>query len=160
MRFSSGDFKATFEAAVNELINEYIEDRTARMCAIQALTDEYVIATGERPDPAQLERLTDYVLREEILDDHPDKLTRQEYPFFSERQLMRRHTKERPLKVAEEVGTDGRDYRIPKRRKRSYRENLFVDKNAQIRNTERKRRYREFTRVQPVKTYRLNNENK
>ena len=49
-----------------------------------------------------------------------------------------------PLKVAEEVGTDGRNYRIPSRRKRGRYENMLVDKYARSRNQRRRRAYNAF----------------
>lgn len=157
MRFNpTEDYKAEFEAAVNELINEYIEDRTARMCAIQALTDEYVIATGERPDPAQLERLTDYVLREELTDMRKNKARVEEYPIFSDWQLRKRRNEERSITFAEEYGTDGRNYKVPHRRQRNTYENIYIDRHAKSRNKERRKRYRESTRPGEIITYNIN----
>lgn len=148
------DYKAQFEAAVNDLISDCIEERTARMCSIQALTDEYVIATGERPDPAQLERLTDYILREEITSKLSNKATT-EYPFLSERQLMTRRNEERSIKYAEEYGSDGRNYRSPKRRQRNTYESIVIDRIAKSRNKERRKKYREATKSGEVKVYKI-----
>lgn len=149
-----GDYKAAFEAAVSELIEEDIRDRAERMQAIDALIDEYINATGETPDAKQIERLTDYILREELFDSSPDKITREEYPILSERQLRRRRSMEVPLEsVAEYIGDDGKIHRAPKRRKRTLKENLFMDEAVKSRNKERRRKYAEFTRPGPVKTY-------
>lgn len=148
------DYKAQFEAAVNELINECIENRTDRISAIQSLTDEYVLATGERPDPAQLERLTDYILREEITSQLSNKASA-EYPFLSERQLMTRRNEERSIKYAEEYGSDGRNYRTPKRRRRNIYESIIIDRNAKSRNKERRKKYREATKPGEIETYRI-----
>ncbi|MCD9024337.1 hypothetical protein [Cohnella silvisoli] len=140
------------------------DDRTKRMVLIERIADDYVRAhadvnqaaidtwvergcKGERPaslplDGALLDRLTDAVLNEEITDPNPYKVSHEDYPFFSDRQLDLRRDRETSLKAAEETGTDGRDYRIPKRRKRTGYENRFVDANAKIRNTERAARYK------------------
>src|SRR5690606_6905510 len=100
------DYKKAFEEAVNEIIDKNIEDRTERIRAIDALIDEYVDAIGSAPDPVQLERLSNYILREELYDTYPDKVSRDEYPILSERQLARRMSGEAPLKLAEEVATE------------------------------------------------------
>lgn len=154
MRFNpKGDYKAEFEREVNEIIDQNIEDRQERIKAIGALVDYYMLYIGEAPDPVQLERLADYILREELNNTHPDKVAREEYPIFSNRQILRRRSGEVPLKVAEEVGTDGRDYKLPTRRKRSTRERWKIDKETKSRNKERRRRYAEYRRPGPVKTY-------
>lgn len=153
-RFKHGtDYKAAFERAVNELIDKNIEDRAARMRAIDDLINEYVNVIGTAPDPVQLERLANYILREELYDTYPDKVTREEYPILSERQLQRRRSVEVPLKLAEEIGTDGRNYKIPKRRKRTINENIWMDKKTKSRNKERRKKYAEYTRPGPIKTY-------
>lgn len=149
------DYKTQFSEDAAALIASNIADRTERMAAVQALIDRYIEANGEVPDRAQLERLTDYILREELTDRHPDKITRNEYPFMSTWQLELRHDRETSLKVAEETGTDGRDYRVPKRRKRSTYENIHVDQAAKIRNKERADRYKRDTSASPVTSYNL-----
>jgi len=165
-RFKHGtDYKAEFERAVNEIIDKNIEDRTERIRAIDALIDEYVDAIGSAPDPKQLERLADYILREELTDSSKDKVSREEYPILSEWQLARRtsgkHQRkedaviEVSLSAAKYIATDGRDYRYPKRRKRTVQEMLFIDENAKIRNKERRRKYKEFTKPSKVKVYNL-----
>ncbi|SMO91941.1 hypothetical protein [Melghirimyces algeriensis] len=158
MRFNpTEDYKAQFETIVNEIINECIEDRTDRMRAIQALADEYVLSIGERPDPIQLERLTNYILREEITSQLSNK-TSTEYPFLSERQLMTRRNGERSIKCAEEYGSDGRNYKTPKRRKWNTYESIVIDRNAKIRNKERRKKYRKATKPGLVETYNLHEE--
>lgn len=154
------DYKKAFEEAVNEIIDKNIEDRTERIRAIDALIDEYVDAIGSAPDPKQLERLADYILREELLDRNPHKVRKTEYPIFTEAQLKRRRNREAPDEAMECVGIDGRDYRTPTRRKRSIKELMFIDKQAKSRNKERRRKYREFTKPGEVKTYFLDNTNK
>ena len=68
-------------------------------------------AVGELPEPKQLERLADLLLYEELSNTHPDKMAREEYPIMSEHQLSRRHSGEVSMKVAEEYGSDRRNYK-------------------------------------------------
>lgn len=63
MRFGRGTaYKEAFIDAVNELyaVGGTVEQRIA---AVQALTDEYVDQTGERPDIVQLDRLATWILK-------------------------------------------------------------------------------------------------
>lgn len=145
--------RIAFNEAVTELIAENITDRSERIKAVEALTDAYVDSTGEAPEPLQLERLTDYLLLEELNNNYSDKVTQTEYPFFSERQLDRRHKKETTVKAAEYIGMDGRNHKAGKRRKRNKWETSFIDKNAKIRNAERKVQYRKDTAHGQVFTY-------
>ena len=155
-RFKLGtDYKKAFETAVNELINRNIGDRNERIRDIDDLINEYVYAVGSAPDPIQLERLANYILREELTDPNPYKVSHNEYPVMSEWQLEKRKGREYSLKLAEEVGTDGKNYAPPKRRKRTAKENWLIDKRAQSRNKERRRKYREFTKPGEVITYNL-----
>jgi hypothetical protein len=133
--------------------------REVRIGKINSLIEEYFGKTGEMPDTVALERLADLVLYEELTDDDRMKVRNNEYPFLSETQLARRqeglHARggtsgEVPLSAADSVGSDGKSYGIPTRRERNKRENRFVDKEAKIRNKERKHNYTEFTKVQPV----------
>ena len=134
---------------------ETLANRQLRIQIIENLTDCYIEATSERPDPKQLERLTDAILNEELTDRHPDKITRTEYPFMSDWQMDTRHDGEASETGAESIGTDGRNHRKPVRRKRSTSEGIYVDKIAKMRNKERKERYVEFTKVQPVKRWNM-----
>lgn len=95
--------------------------REQRFKAIEALTDEYVKATGKRPEPTQLDRLATLCLYEEVTDPHPDKMTRDEYPIMSDSQREEREKDEVSLTWAESVGTDGRDYA---KQTREYRRKL------------------------------------
>lgn len=121
------DFKTAFKEAVDELVAEGPDlTRTQRIDRVAQLTDAYVIQTGERPDTSQLHRLADVILREELSDPHPDRITRNEYPIMSDRMLGRRTTGaerrrkqdgtvtvEVPFEHASNVATDGRDYTQP-----------------------------------------------
>ncbi|MEV2286830.1 hypothetical protein ABNC35_19655 [Paenibacillus larvae] len=145
--------RIAFCEAVTDLIEKNISDRSERISAVEALTDAYVDSTGETPEPLQLERLADCLLLEELNNNYSDKVTQTEYPFFSERQLDRRHKKETTVKAAEYIGMDGRNHKAGKRRKRNKWETSFIDKNAKIRNAERKAQYRKDTAPGTISTY-------
>jgi hypothetical protein len=156
------DYKAVLHEEITKLQRSTKRGeipREARIVKIEELTERYYEKTGEMPDGVALERLADLCLYEELTDDDRMKVRNNEYPFLSETQLARRqeglHARggtsgEVPLAAAESVGTDGRSYGIPTRRERNSRENRFVDKEARSRNKERKHKYAEFTKVQPV----------
>ncbi|WP_255289106.1 hypothetical protein [Bacillus cereus] len=57
------------------------------------------------------------------------------------------------MKVAEEYGVDRRNYKPPVRRKRTRKETWRIDREAKSRNEERRKAYREFTRVRAVIVY-------
>lgn len=148
--------KENFNDAVTELIASGIEDRTQRMTAIEKLTSTYYDQTGECPDAYELERLTDYILREELTDMHPDKVTNTEYPFFSASQLALRLERETSEKAAEEYGADRKNYGEPTRRRRSRYEMWHVDHYAKGRNKQRAEQYARDTAPSPIITYNLN----
>ncbi|UMR33968.1 hypothetical protein MJ749_14815 [Paenibacillus polymyxa] len=150
------NYKEDFADKVTETIELNIEDRTKRMVAVGELIDTYVEAHGVSPDEAQLDRLSDYILREELTNTDRMKTRKEEYPFLSERQFERRRENEVPLEVAEEYAVDGRNYRLPKRRKRSTKELIYVDENARIRNELRAKRYKRDTSPGALMTYNLN----
>jgi hypothetical protein len=129
------DFKNEFKHYVNVLFMDakkgFLDDRQARMKKIDSLIESYIAATGQRPDIVQLDRLATLCLREELTDRHPDKMSREEFPIMSDEQYVRRKTGlnrkkdgrgiiETSFKLAEEYGTDGRNYRRPKRKKREW----------------------------------------
>ncbi|WP_145412485.1 hypothetical protein [Paenibacillus xylanexedens] len=149
------NYKAKFADKVTEIVGLGIEDRTERMAAVSALIDSYVAVHGVSPDAAQLDRLSDYILREELTNTDRMKSRNEEYPFLSERQFERRRENEVPLEVAEEYGADGRNYRVPKRRKRSTKELIHVDEHARIHNELRAKRYKRDTSPGEVVTYNL-----
>lgn len=174
------DYKTQFNEDTTALIATNIADRTERMAAVQALIDRYVEAKGSVPDRAQLERLTDYVLREELTDPDPYKSEHNEYPILSEIQLARRREGRRgsantnvrgetPIKFDGDdentsdkhsgtgvyLASDGRDYRKPIRRTRSKSELIYVDEHAKIRNKQRAEQYKRDTAAGPIERYNL-----
>src|SRR5690625_821373 len=48
-----------------------------------ALIEQYVEATGNRPPSSVLSRLATYILLDTLTDSHPDKMSREEYPIMS-----------------------------------------------------------------------------
>ncbi|KQL18842.1 hypothetical protein [Cytobacillus solani] len=152
-----------FNAKIDELWSQTKAGnlpREERFVAIERLTDRYITATGKRPDPSQLDRLATLCLYEEVTDDRPDKMTLEEYPIMSDEQYarrtegkhVRRHGKdgkllpnktEIPLNAAFDYGTDGKNYRTPKRRPLSTDEASRADAKL-TRNKERRRKYNEF----------------
>lgn len=101
-RFALGsDYKTEFIGAVTELLALEMPIQW-RMKAVGDLSDAYVEQTGERPDGRQIERLTDYILKDELTDPHADKVTNNEYPILSVVQLSRRTGRE--LSSGELVG--------------------------------------------------------
>lgn len=132
---------------------------------------KYAVEEGEKrggvplmlADSKLLERMNYWLLYEDYTDRTPHKSRHSEYPFMSETQLARRmngkHGRggesigETALEGACHIAMDGKDYRVPKRRELSDYELAFRDKNMRIRNAERRKVYREFTKVQPVRCY-------
>lgn len=155
-------------AQFNEKINELWAQtkagnlpRPLRFETIEALTEEYYAANGKMPDAGVLDRLATLCLYEEVTDPHPDKMARDEYPIMSDDQYARRtegkHVKkgafpkgEVSLGAISNYGTDNHDHKPPIRAKRTVAEYLHVDYANKSRNKERQRKYREFTKVQPV----------
>jgi hypothetical protein len=104
-----------------------------------------------------LERLSELVLHEENTDMDRMKSKLGDYPFLTKTQLARRkegkHKRkedfsfiEVPLAVAGNVGTDGRDYNYPIKRKRSERECTFVNEKARSNNRLVRKKYEAFIR--------------
>jgi len=92
--------------------------RRERMLLVRETVEVYVVQTGQKPDAGQLGRLTDYILHEELSDRNLYKVRHNEYPILSVRQFKTRRKRESSLKLAEERGSDGRNYAPPVPRKR------------------------------------------
>jgi hypothetical protein len=169
MSENNGTYKTQLHEVITEMqraTKQGALPRELRLVKIEKLTEEYFAKTGEMPDAIALERLSDLCLYEELTDSDRMKVRNNEYPFLSETQMARRqeglHARggtsgEVPLSAADSLGSDGRNYGIPTRRERNSRENRFVDKEAKIRNKERKQKYMEFTKVQPVIIRKISN---
>lgn len=130
-----------FSAMVDELIDAKIPDRQVRIKAIDELIEDYFKVLGRMPEGAVLNRLTNEILREELTDTRKNKVQTEEYPFLSETQVRRRTegvhqrivegkppTGEiRNLSRIQNIGTDGKDYRKPTRKKLSIEDMLYID---------------------------------
>lgn len=149
----------TFTNNYNEELAQYIDGlftqdkavklpRETRLLASDSLVESYVKHTGSRPPSAQLGRLATLILRDELADPHPDKMSREEYPILSEEQHSRRqagkHKRgeggmrgEVSLKAAYAVAIDGRDYKVPTRRIKSDTENDYIEAMRDKRRKER-----------------------
>lgn len=142
----------------NEQFNEAITElwalskagllpRVERFQAIESLTERYYSANDKVPEMEQLDRLATLCLYEEVTDRNEHKIAHNDYPIMSERQQERRNGDEVSFSAVADYGTDGKSYRTPKRKK------FPANVEKQSRNAERHRKYREFTKVQPVKVY-------
>lgn len=160
------DYKTSFVHAATCLIDAKIEDRDERMAAVQALIDEYVTEVEERPDGGVIERLTDYILREELTDDDPYKIVHNEYPFLSRMQLERRQFGQRGAQRSNITGEASLDsfhsydsnsvnQRLPVRRKLRVYEQLLIDQNTKIRNDARAAQYKRDTSSGQLVKYNL-----
>ncbi|WP_163530955.1 hypothetical protein [Halobacillus ihumii] len=97
--FSNSSFKEVFETQVNKLIALQIEKDVPppiqwRIYACDCMISAYVNQTGETPDGRQVHRLANWLLLDELADNHPDKVTREEFPIMTKRQLRTRYTRE------------------------------------------------------------------
>lgn len=92
-------FNGSDKDSLNSFINQLCLDassapRKDRIRLIKMITDKYVSETGERMDNRSLEELGTLLLREELMDKHPDKMSRVEYPIMSDHQYKRRLSSE------------------------------------------------------------------
>jgi hypothetical protein len=133
--------------------------REPRLSRIDDLIEDYFFFTnGEMPDAVALERLADLVLYEELFNPSLTKMQDEEYPIMSERQFDRRQSAEIATGTRmDNNAADGQKHITPTRRNRTDYENLWMDKRAKSLNKERKRKYTEFTKVQPVVIRKMSN---
>lgn len=66
-----------------------------RIQIIVAITDAYIDQTGKIPEGVQIQRLGNWLLLEDLTNNHPDKVTREDYPVLTKRQLRTRYRRER-----------------------------------------------------------------
>ena len=84
-----------FEERVMELSKQSSHiSQSKRNKIVHELLESFFNYIGEYPKPALLTMLSDYILFDLLKDNHPDKVTREEYPILSERQLQRRTIKQ------------------------------------------------------------------
>jgi hypothetical protein len=65
-----------------------------RTLVIEQLLDFYINRFGEVPKGNQIQRLANWLLLENLKNAHPDKVTREEYPIMTKRQLKARYRRE------------------------------------------------------------------
>lgn len=112
---------------------------------------EEILAEDNKADA---NRLADVLLYDKLFNPSLTKMSDEEYPIMSERQFDRRQNAEFTTgDRLDQNAADGQVHLRPTRRNRSDYENRFVDKKAKIRNAERKKRYKEFTKVQSVNVW-------
>lgn len=150
-----GDYQAAFSDEISYIIDQNIQDRTKRIDVLRELIDSYVVNLENKPNGKQLEQLTDHILKEELTDPNPYKISHNMYPFMSDSQFDLRRNRETSLKIAEETGTDGCNYRLPKRRQRTKYDNQYVDMIAKGRNQARQQQYQQDTSVGIIQSYNL-----
>lgn len=135
-----------FRLEANKLIRKGIADRAERMAAVSALIDIYVEKSGDSPDSSITDKLTDYLLHEELTDFDPNKVSRDSYPVFSENQKRLRSQREVSLSyVNKSVSSDNVDivfYDTPELRLK-----YEIDREVA--------RYNEINRSQPVFTRKM-----
>lgn len=90
-------------------------DRDTRIAFSDQLVERYFRINDKIPPVSVLDRLATLILQDELADKHPDKMTRNEYPLMSDSQADERYKVERSLKAAQDVATDGADYRVRNR---------------------------------------------
>lgn len=89
----TANYKADMHRHIDDLFTDakvLNTDRQSRIKESDALVESYFAHCGLVPDGVPLERLATLILREELTDSHPDKVTRTAYPILSEDQLERR----------------------------------------------------------------------
>src|SRR5690625_4544298 len=75
---------------ITELFDEYYSAEKGakpapnkRIGSADALIEDYIEQHGKRPPASVLSRLATYVLLDTLSDNHPDKMSREEYPIMS-----------------------------------------------------------------------------
>lgn len=149
------NFKQQFRDEVEKAIFNVIEDRAERIEFVGKMIDSYVRDTGESPPEDCLNDLSEYILREEILDPHPDKMTRNEYPILSARQESTRRDKEYSFSLSDTYDSTGENKAKPVRRRRTAKEWRNVDASSRETNRARDAIYKRDTSPGAVVTYNL-----
>lgn len=58
----TGDFKTKFNRATTRIVRQDNEDFAAKNRIVQEVTDAYLVATGERPEPRELDELSSWLI--------------------------------------------------------------------------------------------------
>lgn len=70
-----------------------------RRTIIDALFDAYIEQTNEVPPGNQVQRLGNWMMVEHLTDPRPDKVTKEDNPVMTKRQLRTRHMREYPSDI-------------------------------------------------------------
>ncbi|RDV27764.1 hypothetical protein [Lysinibacillus capsici] len=87
-------------------------NRQNRIEYVAKLTERYFLQHEKMPATHVLDRMATLILQDELADIDRMKMRNTEYPLLSETQELYRKKDERSLKAAQDVATDGVDYRI------------------------------------------------
>ncbi|MBC9785930.1 hypothetical protein H1S01_15700 [Heliobacterium chlorum] len=122
-RFLPGtDYERAFKEEVTQLVKRDMPLRW-RNQEVEDLTEAYFEQSRKVPDSLQLFWLANYILRDDLKDRCPDKLTRTDFPFLSKGQTKLRMNRERPTGDMGYVPSTGRKPRIkPKKYRHMQRE--------------------------------------
>lgn len=90
--------RQAFDQEVNQIIRSNFP-LSMRKEKINSLIQKYMNRTGNRPDSWQLYRLANCLLREELKNKSPDKITNTEYPILSRYQIRTRERREKPMEA-------------------------------------------------------------
>lgn len=125
-----GDYNTQFTEEVDRIYDDLLYDTDGglvphenRVSTVMVLTEEFVEQTGERPPNGQLERLSTYILKEDLKRRKGVKVPEElEYPHLSARQLRDRHDKEADWSYSEYVDSSGIDQFTQTRHSRIHNE--------------------------------------
>jgi hypothetical protein len=105
--FREGNYKLTLITEVDQLLAKEM-DLQERIKEIDILLESYVVQVGKVPDSEQLSRLADFILAEDLRCNHPDKVSRTDFPILSKGQLKLRYKRERPFDMSQNVYVERR----------------------------------------------------
>jgi hypothetical protein len=91
--FTEDNHQKEFRNYTEELISQNLEVEE-RIGACNFLLSSYINHIGTRPPEKCLELLANFILRDHLSSRNPDKLSKQIYPFLSDRQQKTRDEKE------------------------------------------------------------------
>lgn len=96
---NAGEAVTTFDSIVEYLLR--LKDDAGnppsvdeRNQIIDNVTNSYIMQTRKTPKGSKLQRLANWLMLETLTDSHSDKITREEYPIMTKRQLRTRYRRE------------------------------------------------------------------
>lgn len=119
-RFNS-NFIVAFEEEVTNILAIKTEDNLIpsieeRRDIINTLIDAYIDQTGNIPSGNQVQRLANWFIVEDLTDPHPDKVSKEEFPILTKRQLRARHLREIPSDTIPQTHTHDDEKKLGKKR--------------------------------------------